>query len=110
REALRQLEAEGLIKMLPQKGPVVAEITVEEARHIYQVRAALEGLAGRLCATRATDEQIDALVQAERELEAAYASGDMALVLQAKTRFYEILMDGGGNPVAASILRSLHAR
>src|SRR5690349_13762377 len=47
REALRQLEAEGLIVAVPHRGPVVASITVEEARQIYAVRALLEGFAGR---------------------------------------------------------------
>src|SRR5579885_3504051 len=55
REALRQLESDGLVVNIPHKGLVVATMTREEAEEIYQVRAAMEGLAGRLAALRATD-------------------------------------------------------
>jgi len=110
REALRQLEAEGLVKILPYKGPVVAEITVEDARHIYQVRAALEGLAGRLFAMRASDEEVEELADAVEQLAVAYESGDIKQMLQAKTEFYQILLTGSGNPLARSMLQSLHDR
>ena len=52
REALRELAAEGLVTTIPNKGTVVAEVTAEEARQLYQVRSALEALAGRLCRER----------------------------------------------------------
>ena len=48
REALRELAAEGLVTTIPNKGTVVATVTAEEARQLYQVRSALEGLAGAL--------------------------------------------------------------
>ena len=47
REALRQLESEGLISIIPNKGPVVRELTLGEATDIYSIRAVLEGLAAR---------------------------------------------------------------
>jgi DNA-binding GntR family transcriptional regulator len=58
REALRQLESEGLVEVIPHKGPVVTIITPEQAVGIYQVREVLEGLAAELFATldgRSTD-------------------------------------------------------
>jgi len=48
REALRQLESEGLVAMIPNKGPVVRELTLVEAKDLYSIRAVLEGLAARL--------------------------------------------------------------
>ena len=47
REALRQLESEGLIAIVPNKGPVVRALTLAEAKDLYQIRAVLEGLAAR---------------------------------------------------------------
>src|SRR5277367_656435 len=47
REALRQLEAEGLVSNIPNKGPIVRELTIEEAKDLYAIRAVLEGLAAR---------------------------------------------------------------
>jgi GntR family transcriptional regulator, trigonelline degradation regulator len=46
RESLRQLESEGLISLIPNKGPVVRALTVEEARELYRIRETLEGLGG----------------------------------------------------------------
>src|SRR5215469_10196351 len=57
REALRHLEGHGLVVNIPQKGLVVATMTLEEAAEIYQVRASVEGLAGSLFAEHASIEQ-----------------------------------------------------
>src|SRR6187399_1033212 len=75
REALRQLETEGLVDMVPNKGPIVASIDPQQARSIYQVRAALESLAGSLFATNATPAQIRMLEGAVADLSAAYRGG-----------------------------------
>src|SRR5271167_1412107 len=48
REALRQLESEGLVAIIPNKGPIVRTLTWEEAQDLYAIRAVLEGLAARL--------------------------------------------------------------
>ena len=50
REALRQLESEGLVEVIPNKGPIVAKITARQAREVFQLRAELEGLASQLFA------------------------------------------------------------
>src|SRR5690242_12081163 len=52
REALRQLEAEGLVSTVPHRGPMVSIISAEELEHIYAVRGLLEGYAGRKFAER----------------------------------------------------------
>src|SRR5580700_12350536 len=61
REALRQLESEGLVAIVPNKGPIVRTLTVEEARDIYAIRAVLEGLAARLFTEQADQTQISRL-------------------------------------------------
>src|SRR5689334_22743137 len=48
REALRQLESEGLVAIIPHKGPVVRALSLDEARDLYSIRAVLEGFAARL--------------------------------------------------------------
>ena len=74
REALRRLEAEKLITIVPNRGPSVAEITWEEAREIYDVRALLEGEAAALLAERSTAEERREMQQAL----AAFAEADEA--------------------------------
>lgn len=110
REALRQLETEGLISTVPNQGPIVTRVSYEEARDIYQVRELLECLASRLFAERATDEQVHELARSVDDLEEAYLAGSMNDFLNAKTKAYEILFSGCGNQVAHTIFRSLVAR
>lgn len=110
REALRQLETEGLVDMVPNKGPIVASINTEQARSIYQVRAALEGLAGSLFAINATPAEIRMLEAAVAELSAAYRSGSIEDILQKKNVFYQILLDGSRNDIIPALLRMMHAR
>lgn len=110
REALRQLETEGLIRVIPHRGPFVARITPKEAQDIYQVRAELEGLASELFAAHASDDQLRALRQAFEELKASYRQGEALLRLEAKNRFYECLIDGSGNEALGSSLQLLNSR
>lgn len=109
REALRQLEAEGLIVTVPHRGPVVASISVEEARQLYEVRALLEGLAGRGCALRASDAQLARIRKAVDALEAASRAKGGALI-QAKTAFYDALLESCGNDVVRQLLKVMHNR
>jgi GntR family transcriptional regulator, trigonelline degradation regulator len=109
REALRELAAEGLVTTIPNKGTVVATVTAEEARQLYQVRSALEGLAGRLFVENATSAQRRALVNALRAVERAAPKGSPAM-LAAKDKFYDVLFEGGGNEALRSMAGALHAR
>lgn len=108
REALRELAAEGLITAIPNKGMVVASVSAEEARQLYQVRSALEALAGRLFVEHANTAQRKALVRALRKVEQQAAKG--APILAAKDEFYAVLFEGGGNEALRSVVGGLHAR
>lgn len=108
REALRELAAEGLVTAIPNKGTVVASLSAEEARQLYEVRSALEGLGGRLFAQNASQAQRNALVKALQRIERLVASGSP--VISAKDSFYEILFEGGGNEALRSVVAGLHAR
>ena len=109
REALRQLEAEELVTLVPNRGPVVAEITLDEAREIYEMRATLEGLAARLFTRRASDADVAELRNALRELKKA-AGKSSELLLDLKTKYYEILLTGCGNRTIRRELMQLHNR
>lgn len=110
REALRQLEAERLIETLPDRGPVVRTVSVSEAEDLYQVRALLEGLVGRLFASRATGEEIEELREAVDDLSKALRSNEAAAALRAKDRFYDVLLTGCRNATLDALLQSLHNR
>lgn len=110
REALRQLEAERLIDILPNRGPIVRTIDRTEARAIYDVRAALESKAAELMAERGSDKQIGALRSALAAVVKAYSSTNVEAALASKARFYAALFDGAGNTVIPELLTNLHAR
>lgn len=110
REALRQLEAEGLVITIPHRGPEVSSITYEEARQLYEVRALLEGFAGRGFAEHGSDEAIAELRQAVERFATASRGADRAELVEAKTRFYAVLMNGAGNIFVKQSLTMLHNR
>jgi DNA-binding GntR family transcriptional regulator len=110
REALRQLEAEGLITTIPHRGPVVSTMTLEETRNLYAFRGLLEGYAGRCFAEIGSAEQVAALENAFKEFKAAAKRADRKALLEAKTKFYAVLLEGGGNPFVTQTLTALHNR
>lgn len=110
REALSQLEVEGLVQIVPHRGPMVAAYTAEETIGIYEVRAVLEELAGRQFVERATAAERSALRQALHSIEEVYRDPAGSNLLAAKAQFYLALADGTHNPVLVETLRHIHGR
>ena len=110
REALRKLEAEKLVHIVPNKGPIVAVISQQEAAELYALRGLLEGFAAREFAVRAGDADIARFGAAVRQLHDAGNAQDQARVLQAKTALYDVLLSHCGNSLVKEILTSLHSR
>jgi len=107
REALRQLEAEGLVDSLNGRGTIVRRLSIEEAKSVYEVRAELEGLGARLFCERADDAQHIRLQEALQRLEAAATSDD---VLAAQQQFYQVLFEGAGNPFLDQMVQGIQSR
>lgn len=110
REALRQLESEGLVQVVPHRGPIVARLTPEQAEGIYQVRIELEGLACELFTRNATDDDIRALQRSFEDLKRFSTSTDPLERLTAKNAFYDCLIFGAHNEALGHTLSSLNAR
>ena len=110
REALRHLEAEGLVERRGNRGLFVASITPDEARQIYEVRAAIEPEMARLFAARATEEDLAALSATLVALERASRSRVIADYVRALDAFFDTLIGGTRNEVAVRIVRTLRAR
>lgn len=110
REAIRQLETEGYLKSIPNRGSVVATLTAQEAGDIYQVRAVLEGLAVRNFIKMSTEEERGLLRVALKELAAAIDRKEVPAQLKAIEQFYDTLLGGCYNVTLVDILRLLHAR
>ncbi len=110
REALRSLESEGLIEIIPNRGPLVPVLTWVQAEEIYRVRALLEGEAAALCAKRASPEQIEGMRQALADFERAVRNEDSARRLSATADFYRMMQEAAGNKLIDELLRRLLAR
>ncbi|MBV9734856.1 MAG: GntR family transcriptional regulator [Acidisphaera sp.] len=110
REALRHLEAEGLVEILPQQGPAVARPDTSQAAQVYEIRALLEAEAARAAAANADEADVARLVDANRAIQAAFAEGTSRDVLKATTEFYELLFTIAGKSVAWQLVQGLNAR
>jgi len=110
REGLRQLEAEGLLTLEPNKGPAVARLTPEEAEGVYAVRRELEGFACALCAEHATPADIAALNESLAVMSRSIAREDFKTLQHAKTAFFDRLYAAAGNPELKRILQRVRAR
>lgn len=110
REALRQLEADGLIDNLPYRGPAVAFYSREKIMEIYDVRNALEARAAELFAERAGDADVAGLVGILDELERLGSDLDQDRYLVLIDRFYEVLMRGAGNALLRDMNASIRER
>ena len=110
REALRQLETEGLVELESFSGPRVAVVTFEQAKDIYQVRILLESFACRLFAQNAKNKVIHALRRAFDRLEKAAETEKTTELVALKDKFYDTLLQGCGNQLICSIFKSITAR
>jgi len=110
REALRQIEAEGLVEIIPNKGPVVRALSAAEAKDLYRIRAVLEGLAARLFAENAAPAKVSELQAALENVVLAYAGAGGEQALDAKTEFYDLLYQGTGSETLIAMLAQVQAR
>lgn len=110
REALRTLEAEGLVVNIPNHGPIVTTISRAQAEQIYTVRSVLEVKAVELFFERMQEEDLVALEATVVGMEEAYADGDFARVNEEKKGFYDVVVGRCGNQIIEQMLKQLYAK
>ena len=110
REALRHLEAEGLVTIVPNRGPVVTVLSRQDIANLYELRAALEALAAERFAERATPDERAALTAACEAVAKAYAADDVEGWIDAKDAYYDALLTGAHNDLIRSTVVGVHAR
>ena len=107
REALRQLQAEGLLVELFNRGLAVVEISPADAENIYRVRGVVEALIVEQFVENASDTEVNELRAQSEIVYGAYRSGDPDRIMTAKREFYSRICAGAGNAVALNILENL---
>ncbi|MFZ1469700.1 MAG: GntR family transcriptional regulator [Paracoccaceae bacterium] len=110
REAIRYLEAEGLVETQARSGPVVATLDWSGARQIYDIRSLLEAAAAAACAKNADPAVIDRLRAALARLKKAFGGGAPSELLAATTHFYEVIFTAAGHHIAWEIVQRLNGR
>ena len=107
REAIRKLELEGLVLMIPRKGAEVAEITEKSLRDVLEVRRALEELSVQIACDRITPLQIEELRVAALAFEEVAIDGDITKVAEADVDFHDIIYLATDNQKLIQLLNNL---
>lgn len=106
REAFKQLESEGLMEYIPNRGCFARGFTKQDLQDIYSVRKALEQLAVEWAVERITDEEIDTLKSQMDLMEFYIKRGDAKKVLELNNEFHQIIYGSTRSRFLAQVLRS----
>ncbi len=91
REAIRKLELDGLVLIVPRRGAEVAQITEKSLRDVLEVRRSLEALAVRLACERMTPQGLLDLKNAEKDFEKVLGNDDITVVAEADVAFHDVI-------------------
>ncbi|MBR3025652.1 MAG: GntR family transcriptional regulator [Oscillospiraceae bacterium] len=108
REALMQLELEGLVRNVPNKGAVVIGVTEQDIHDIYEIRIRIEGLAARLCAENITDDELRALEQIVDLQEFYLLKNDTEQIWKLDGDFHKIIYDASRSRPLRFTLSNFH--
>ena len=108
REALMQLELEGLVRNGPNKGAVVVGVTEQDIHDIYEIRIRIEGLAARLCAENITDDELRALEQIVDLQEFYQMKNDTEQIWKLDGDFHKIIYDASKSRPLRFTLSNFH--
>ena len=107
REAIRKLELEGLVLMIPRRGAEVAKISHKSLQDVLEVRGALEELATDLACQRIDEEQLAALHEAEDRFKKAVATGTEMEIAEADEAYHDIIYNATGNKRLIQMINNL---
>ena len=107
REAIRKLELEGLVVMLPRRGATVAGITSKNLRDVLEIRRALEELAIGLACERMTDEQLAELDEVGNRIKTNIETADASDIADMDETFHTLIYESTNNPRLVNILANL---
>lgn len=108
REAFRQLELEGLIQIIPNKGAYVTGITIEDVKDIYMIRSKLEGLAAAWACEHITKEQLEEMEENIYLAKFHAEKGHFDQMSELDSRFHEILYEACNSKILEHHLRDYH--
>ncbi|NLL78149.1 MAG: GntR family transcriptional regulator [Clostridiales bacterium] len=107
REAIRKLELEGLVTMIPRRGAEVAQITEKSLKDVLEVRRALDALCAKLACERITEEEKEQLKDACAEFERATRIKDATVIAKADVALHDIIVAATGNQRLVQLVNNL---
>ncbi|MCQ2505987.1 MAG: GntR family transcriptional regulator [Lachnospiraceae bacterium] len=108
REALRQLELEGLVKIIPNKGAYVTGISQKDIQDIYAIRSYLEGLAAKWACDNITDEHLDEMEEITYLAEFHIKKEMWDKIVELDNRFHELIYQASGSKILEHELTAFH--
>lgn len=110
REALKVLEVEGLVEIVPNRGAWVASMDAADIEPAFQVLAVLDGLAGELAAARATPDEINRIRELQAQMEVAHGHSDLHTYFVLNQKIHEAILEASRNPALIAAHRALATR
>jgi DNA-binding GntR family transcriptional regulator len=110
REVIRYLEAEGLVEILPNKGPIVSLLNWDIASQIYEIRLLLEQSAVVDCTQNLTDDKAEQIKSLLVELEKAFTNDDINLIIATSSELYETIFTIAKHYIAWEVVQRLNGR
>lgn len=107
REAIRKLELEGLVVMIPRRGAIVASITEKDLKDVLEVRRTLEIMAGEIACDRITPELLEELNKTGQEFGKLKDSDDFTSLAEVDVKFHDVIYAATGNQRLITILNNL---
>ena len=107
REAIRKLELEGLVTMIPRRGAEVAQITEKSMKDVLEVRKVLDNLSVELACERITEEEKEQLKHACMDFEEAVQTGDFAKIAKTDVAFHDIIVAATRNIRLSQMVNNL---
>ena len=107
REAIRKLELEGLVTMIPRRGAEVAQITEKSMKDVLEVRKVLDDLSVELACERITEEEKELLKNACVDFEEAVKTGDFAKIAKTDVAFHDIIITATRNIRLSQMVNNL---
>lgn len=107
REAIRKLELEGLVTMIPRRGAEVAQITEKSMNDVLEVRRAMDALCVELACDRISQEELESLRKACDTFAEAVKTGDIKVIAQSDVALHDIIVQATGNRRLVQLINNL---
>ena len=107
REAIRKLELEGYVIMMPRRGTYVANLSIRDVNEVFEIRTSLDSLASGLAAERITDEELERLQRLLVAIGGYIEENDMDKIVECDTEFHDLLYQASRNSRLVGIIFNL---